>query len=83
MTLYITNKGMKWKSPWHVNHLMFRPAVSPSCSNFKDSLIVIFLELIQKTRMLGLSSSWDIDGNKQEKIKAWLLTSEFQVVNNL
>src|ERR1700689_3027198 len=46
-------RDVKWKSPWYINPLTSRTTVSPSCSNFKVLLILIFLELISKTSTFG------------------------------
>src|SRR5882762_3954351 len=47
-------QDVKWKSPWYINPLTSRITVSPSCSNFKILLTLIFLELISKTNTLGV-----------------------------
>src|SRR5882724_4968346 len=47
-------RDVKWKSPWYINPLTSRTTVSPSCSNFKVLLTLIFLELISKTNTLGV-----------------------------
>src|SRR6266436_10333200 len=47
-------QDVKWKSPWYINPLKSRITVSPSCSNFKVLLTLIFLELISKTNTLGV-----------------------------
>src|SRR5882762_596937 len=44
----------KWKFPWYIKPLTSRTTVSPSCSNFKVLLTLIFLELISKTNRLGI-----------------------------
>src|ERR1700734_1144059 len=46
-------QDVKWKSPWYINPLTSRTTVSPSCSNFKVLLSLIFLELISKINTLG------------------------------
>jgi hypothetical protein len=48
-------QDVKWKSPWYINPLMSRTAVSPSCSNFNVLLTLIFFELISKTNTLGIN----------------------------
>ena len=46
-------RDVKWKTPWYIKPLTSRTTVSPSCSNFKVLLILIFLELISKTSTFG------------------------------
>src|ERR1700689_2753371 len=46
-------RDVKWKPPWYINPLTSRTTVSPSCSNFKVLLSLIFLELISKIKTLG------------------------------
>src|ERR1700727_3798027 len=46
-------RDVKWNSPWYINPLTSRTTVSPSCSNSKVLLILIFLELISKTSTFG------------------------------
>src|ERR1700692_4717567 len=46
-------RDVKWKFPWYINPLTSRTTVSPSCSNFKVLLTLIFLELISKIHTLG------------------------------
>ena len=46
-------QDVKWKSPWYINPLMSRTTVSPSCTNFKVLLSLIFIELISKTNTFG------------------------------
>src|SRR6202044_2889773 len=47
-------RDVKWKSPWYINPLTSKTTASPSCSNFKVLLTLIFLELISKTNTLGV-----------------------------
>ena len=44
---------VKWKSTWYINPLTSRTTVSPSCSNFKVLLTLMFLKLILKTNTFG------------------------------
>src|ERR1700689_674517 len=46
-------QDVKWKSPWYINPLTSRITGSPSCSNFKVLLSLIFLELILKINTFG------------------------------
>src|ERR1700729_1465164 len=46
-------RDVKWKSPWYINPLTSKTTVSPSCSNFKVLLSLIFLKLISKIKTFG------------------------------
>src|ERR1700727_2349467 len=46
-------RDVKWKSPWYINPLTSKTTVSPSCSNFKVLLSLMFLELISKINTFG------------------------------
>ena len=46
-------QDVKWKSPWYIKPLTLRTTVSPSRSDFKVLLILIFLESISKTSTFG------------------------------
>src|ERR1700691_1788014 len=46
-------RDVKWKFPWYINPLTSKTTVSPSCSNFKVLLSLMFLELISKINTFG------------------------------